>query len=142
MFALRLFFMAGFGCVDKTAMHQLHDDFTLWIHGFGSLVTLRRMPLSRSRTRFGIAMDARDRILATVESLILKFRNKNPPSSERAQKSMMGRGCYGTDDDGNPFDMEDLKDNVLIMIFAGHEYVMFLLWNVFVKRHPRVVANI
>ena len=133
MFALRLFFMAAFGWVDETLMHQLHDDFSLWIGGFGSLVPLRCIP----GTSFSMAMDARDRILATVESLILQFRKENPPTSERAQKSMMGRICYGTDDEGNPFDLEDLKDNVLNMIFAGHEYVMFCVICAPEKSTPR-----
>ncbi len=41
MFALRLFFIAGFGSVDEEMIHRLHDDFTIWLNGFGSLVPLR-----------------------------------------------------------------------------------------------------
>lgn len=116
MFALRLFFIAGFGYVDEDLIDQLHGDFSIWISGFGSLI-----PLRIPGTLFSKAMDARDRILVTVEKLIATFKEENPPESERAQKSMMGRVCYGTDEDGNPISLDDLKDNVLNMIFAGHD---------------------
>lgn len=114
MFALRLFFIAGFGYVDEEWINQLHDDFSIWLSGFGSLV-----PLRIPGTLFSKAMNARDRILVTVETLIETFKRENPPDSERAKKSMMGRVCYGTDEDGNPMDSQDLKDNVLNLIFAG-----------------------
>ncbi len=117
MFALRLFFIAGFGSVDEEMIHRLHDDFTIWLNGFGSLV-----PLRIPGTLFDKAMRARERILETVEILVQKFKQENPPGSEgRAQTSMMGRVCYGTDEQGKPMNPETLNDNVLNMIFAGHD---------------------
>jgi cytochrome P450 len=116
MFALRLFFIAGFGSVNEEMMHQLHDDFTIWLNGFGSL-----LPLRIPGTLFDKAMRARERILETVQLLVRNFKHEFPPESERAQKSMMGRICYGTDEEGNPMDSDTLNDNVLNMIFAGHD---------------------
>ena len=86
-------------------------------------------------------MNARDRILVTVEQLIETFKRENPPESERAQKSMMGRVCYGTDEDGNPIDPEDLKDNVLNMIFAGHDTTYASMGTAlhYLSQHPDVM---
>jgi len=64
---------------------------------------------------------ARGRILASVEQLIVRFRQQNPPDSILGRTSMMGRVCYGKDEFGNPMDEKDLQDNVLNMIFAGHD---------------------
>jgi cytochrome P450 len=67
-------------------------------------------------------MRARERILETVEILVQKFKQENPPGSEgRAQTSMMGRVCYCTDEQGKAMNPETLNDNVLNMIFAGHD---------------------
>lgn len=136
MFALRLFFIAGFGYVDEDLIDQLHDDFSQWIDGFGSLV-----PLRIPGTLFYKAMNARDHILVTVEGLIETFKQENPPESERAQKSMMGRVCYGTDENGNPIDLEDLKDNVLNMIFAGHDTTYASMGTAlhYLAEHPTVM---
>ena len=38
LFALRLFFIAGFGYVDEQFISQLHDDFSIWLSGFGRYV--------------------------------------------------------------------------------------------------------
>ena len=64
MFALRLFFIAGFGSVDENMIQQLHDDFTIWLNGFGSLI-----PLRIPGTLFYKAMLARERILDTGRSV-------------------------------------------------------------------------
>lgn len=116
MYALRLFFVAAFGREgDPEVLQQLHDDFKIWIQGFISPI-----PYRLPGTQFAKSMDAKDRILAMVEKVVVQFKKENPPDSDRAKTTMMGRACYGVDEDGEPMSMDDLKDNVLNMIFAGH----------------------
>jgi len=115
-FTLQVFFIAAFGDVDIRLIEQLESDFKIWSTGFSSIIP-RRIPGSK----FASAMSARDRILALIEDLIIKFKAENPPNSKRALCSMMGRVCYGVDENGNPIDMEDLKENILLMVFAGHD---------------------
>jgi len=117
MYALRLFFVAAFGREgDLAVLHQLHADFKIWLQGFASPIAYR-IP----GTQFYKSMAARDRILQLVEEMILQFKKENPKESERAKTTMMGRACYGVDEEGNPMKMEDMKDNILNMIFAGHD---------------------
>jgi len=115
-FALRLFMYSAYGRVDQDVLQQLHHDFALWIKGFGFPLALR-IP----GTPFAKAIDARERILDAVGLLVEQFQSENGPDSERAKSSMMGRICYGKDESGNPMSMDDLKDNVLNLLFAGHD---------------------
>mmetsp|Transcript_2410 Transcript_2410/g.5321 ORF Transcript_2410/g.5321 Transcript_2410/m.5321 type:complete len:531 (+) Transcript_2410:101-1693(+) len=117
MYALRLFYVSAFGNVDEEMIASLHDDFKQWLGGFMSLTT-KQIP----GTSFAEAMKARDRILDTVDVLIDKFMSENPEDSERAQITIMGRLIYGKDKDNNRvMTRDEMKDNILNLIFAGHD---------------------
>jgi cytochrome P450 len=117
MYVLRLFYVSAFGKVDEDMIASLHDDFKLWLGGFLS-VTAKQIP----GTSFTEAMKARDRILNTVDILIDKFIAENPEDSERAQITIMGRLIYGNDkDDNRVMTRDEMKDNLLNLIFAGHD---------------------
>jgi len=67
-------------------------------------------------------MKARGRILAIVGQLIDDFIVKNPEESEHAKTTIIGRMIYGkTKDDNSTLMRDEIKDNVLILIFAGHD---------------------
>ena len=117
MYALRLFYVSSFGTIDDDVISTLHDDFRLWIGGFMSL-TAKEIP----GTAFAEAMKARDRILDTVDMLISKFEKENPEDSVRSQTTIIGRLIYGKDDNDNRMMTRDeMKDNILNLIFAGHD---------------------
>ena len=117
MYALRLFYVSSFGKVDEEVITTLHDDFKLWIGGFMA-ITVRRI----KGTSFDEAMKARDRILDTVDMLINEFIKENPEESERAQTTIIGRLIYGKDkDDNRMMTRDEMKDNILNLIFAGHD---------------------
>ncbi|KAL7543992.1 hypothetical protein ACHAXR_013437 [Thalassiosira sp. AJA248-18] len=117
MYALQLFYVSSFGQADDDMIATLHDDFKLWIAGFMS-VTTKRIP----GTAIDDAMKARDRILNTVDGLIDRFMVENPEESELAQTTIVGRLIYGKDKDGNSMMTRDeMKDNILNLIFAGHD---------------------
>lgn len=117
MYALRLFYVSSFGIADEETIATLHDNFKLWLGGFMS-VTTRRIP----GTSFDKAMKARDRILDTVDKLIDQFIAENPEESERAQTTIVGRLIYGKDkDDNRMMTRDEMKDNILNLIFAGHD---------------------
>ena len=110
MYALRLFYASSFGRVDEDIITSLHDDFTVWLGGF--------LP----GPAFFSAMKARERILATVDTLITDFEKENPEDSKRAQTTIMGRLIYARDkDSGQTMTREEIKDNLLNLIFAGHD---------------------
>jgi len=117
MYALRLFYVSSFGRADEDVIATLHDDFKTWIGGFMA-VTVKRI----KGTAFDEAMKARDRILDTVDNLIDTFIKENPEESERAQTTIIGRLIYGKDKDNNRMMTRDeMKDNILNLIFAGHD---------------------
>jgi hypothetical protein len=116
MYSLRLFFIAAFGEEgDQEVLDKLHESFKIWLQGFATLV-----PLRIPGTQFAKSMDARDRILGIVEQMVADFKAQNPPDSDRGKNTLMGRACYNLDEEGNKMKMDDLKDNLLNLIFAGH----------------------
>jgi cytochrome P450 len=116
MFALKILFDTAFGHVDQDTTKQLHDDLALWGDGLVGLA-----PWRIPGTPFARAYDARVRLLKTIDRLIERFKVEVPPDSDRSQKTMMGHICYAKDEDGNPLSMDCLKDNILLMAFAGHD---------------------
>ena len=117
MYSLRLFFKSAFGRTNEEVLAILHDDFKLWLDGALSLTTLRIPGM-----RFDKAMKARGRILAIVGQLIDEFIVDNPEESERAKTTIIGRMIYGkTKDNNSMLTRDEIKDNVLILIFAGHD---------------------
>ncbi|KAL9180479.1 hypothetical protein ACHAXT_010932 [Thalassiosira profunda] len=118
MYALRLFYASSFGYIDEAVCSQLHDDFITWLGGFMSMTGATRIPGSAVDE----GMKARDRILATMDVLMDKFTEENPEDSERAQTTVIGRLIYGKDkDDNRMMTRDEAKDNMLNLIFAGHD---------------------
>lgn len=117
LYALRLFFVSSFGKADENALALFHDDYTLWIQGFMSLTGTLRFPNSV----FDKAMKARDRILVSIDVLIDEFMSDNPEGSDRAENTIMGRLVYGRDEDQNQLSRDEIKDNLLNLVFAGHD---------------------
>jgi len=116
MFSLQLLLSAAFGQIEDRIKKQLHDDFVVWFQGLPAL-----KPWYIPGTAFAKAVDAKGRILANLEYLIKKFKAENPEDSKLGQKSLMGRLCYGKDENGDPLSIEALKDNLVLMLFAGHD---------------------
>jgi len=117
MYALRLFYASSFGKVNEEKIEELHRLFTIWLNGFLSPITVNfpGNPLTEG-------MKARERILEIVDSLIDDFMRENPEESERAQTTIIGRLVYGKDkDDNRMMTRDEMKDNILNLIFAGHD---------------------
>ena len=54
--------------------------------------------------------------------MIDEFIVENPEESERAQTTIIGRLIYGKDkDDNRMMTRDEMKDNILNLIFAGHD---------------------
>eukprot|EP00565_Helicotheca_tamesis_P009181 CAMPEP_0185729924 /NCGR_PEP_ID=MMETSP1171-20130828/7758_1 /TAXON_ID=374046 /ORGANISM="Helicotheca tamensis, Strain CCMP826" /LENGTH=477 /DNA_ID=CAMNT_0028398867 /DNA_START=146 /DNA_END=1579 /DNA_ORIENTATION=- len=116
MFSMRLFFTAAFGGIEDDIAQQLHDDFKIW---FSGLVT--PLPYRIPGTAYARAMNARDRIMATFDHWIHRFKAENSPESEKGQNSLIGRLCYGKKENGESMSMEEIKDNLVLLMFAGHD---------------------
>ena len=119
LYALRLFMISSFGEVDDEAvMMKLHDDFKIWIKGFMCVTGSWRIP----GWKFDNAMKARDRIIEICKSLVAKFIAENPEGSDRAKKTVIGKMVYSKNDDtGEGLTQDEILDNLLLLLFAGHD---------------------
>ena len=117
MYALRLFYAASFGYVDEDAISKLHDDFKIWLSTFASF-TSKQIP----GTAIYKGMKAKERVHKTLDEMIDAFKEDNPEESDRGQTTVMGRLIYGKDKENNRMMTRDeVKDNMLNLIFAGHD---------------------
>ncbi|KAL7537481.1 hypothetical protein ACHAXR_008502, partial [Thalassiosira sp. AJA248-18] len=117
MYTLRLFYASSFGRVDEDVITALHNDFKIWLGAFVSF-TRKLIP----GTAIYKGMKARDRILKTFNKLIDTFMKENGEESERAKTTVIGCLVYGKDKDNNQMMTRDeVKDNMLNIIFAGHD---------------------
>lgn len=89
---------------------QLFDWFETYIRGLFSL------PIPLPQTLFGKSQRARQQLLAELENIITT-RQQQPPDDTDA----LGMLLAARDDNGQPLSLAELKDQILLLLFAGHE---------------------
>ena len=96
------------------------------------------IPVRLPWTKFGRALHGRERLLAIIEEIVLK-RQQQPSSSQDA----LGLLLQARDEDGNSMSLQELKDQVLLLLFAGHETLTSALGSLclLLAQHPEVVAT-
>ncbi|MBD2295696.1 cytochrome P450 [Anabaena sphaerica FACHB-251] len=95
---------------DTTNDHHFTELFEEWS---GGLFTLSiRLPW----TKFSKALKCREQLLTKIEQIILQ-RQKQPSSEQDA----LGLLLNAKDEDGNSLSIDELKDQILTLLFAGHE---------------------
>jgi cytochrome P450 len=95
---------------DTTNDTRFPELFEEWVQGLFTL------PLRLPGTRFNKALKARDELLVKIENIILQ-RQQQPSSEQDA----LGLLLNAKDEDGNSLSVEELKDQILTLLFAGHE---------------------
>jgi cytochrome P450 len=89
---------------------HLFPWFETYIQGLFSL------PIPLPNTLFGKSQRARTLLLAELEQVI-RTRQQHPPSKEDA----LGILLAARDDNNQPLSLSELKDQILLLLFAGHE---------------------
>ncbi|MEG5017331.1 MULTISPECIES: cytochrome P450 [unclassified Microcoleus] len=74
------------------------------------------IPLDVPWTKFGKAKNGRKLLLAELEKII-RDRQQGTPSDNDAVSLLIS----ARDDEGNSLSLDELKDQVLLLLFAGHE---------------------
>jgi cytochrome P450 len=115
--AMRLFFVCAFGKVDEDVLETLSRSFQTWGEGFGSVIPVAWLP----GTKVHKAHIARAEMFQILKRLVSDFKEKNPPGSPGVDNRMMGRLCYGVDDEGEPLSEDQLITNIIFILFAGHD---------------------
>ena len=96
--------------LDSGSQAQLGHLFETWGEG------LFTIPLSLPWTKFGRARHCRKLLLAQLETII-RQRQQGSDSG----KDALGLLLQARDEEGNSLSIEELKDQVLLLLFAGHE---------------------
>lgn len=109
---------------------SLGKQFEAWSGGLFSI------PINLPWTRFGRALRSRHQLLQDVETII----------RDRQQSSDFGNDALGLliqarDDEGNSLSIEELKDQILLLLFAGHETLTSALASfcLLMTQHPTVM---
>ncbi|MEA5593729.1 cytochrome P450 [Rivularia sp. UHCC 0363] len=107
--------------------------FEQWVGGLFSI------PLSLPWTSFGKALRSRKLLLKQIEEIILQ-RQQQPASNNDA----LGMLLQATDDDGNKLGVEEIKDQILTLLFAGHETLTSAIASMclLLAQHPEVLAKV
>ncbi len=98
---------------DGGAETPLADLFEEWVKGLFSL------PINLPWTTFGKAMKCRKKLLQELEIIIGdRLANQKPDSEPADALDLLIRA---KDDDGKSLSIDELKDQILLLLFAGHE---------------------
>jgi len=119
--------------VDSGSETPLGHYFEIFSDGLFSI------PLDLPFTRFGKAKNARKLLLAELEKII-RDRQQGIPGGNDA----LGLLISARDDEGNSLSVEELKDQVLLLLFAGHETLTSAIASfcLLVAQHPNVMAKV
>ncbi|WP_414581712.1 cytochrome P450 [Scytonema sp. PCC 10023] len=117
---------------DAAADSHFAELFEEWCEG------LFTIPVPLPWTKFGRALRCRQQLLKRIEEIVLK-RQQQPSSSQDALELLL----QARDEDGNSLSVQELKDQVLLLLFAGHETLTSALASLclLLAQHPEVLAN-
>lgn len=96
--------------LEKGSQTELRYLFETWVQGLFSI------PLSLPWTKFSRALESRKQLLTELEKIIQKRKE-----SEYLGNDALGILMGAEDEEGNKLRVEELKDQLLNLLFAGHE---------------------
>ena len=107
--------------------------FEVWCAG------LFTIPISLPWTKFGRALKARRKLLESLEQIILKRKQADSPGEDA-----LGLLIQAEDEEGNSLSLEELKDQVLLLLFAGHETLTSAIASfcLLTAQHPDVMQRL
>lgn len=115
--------------LDAASKQPLGQWFETWCEG------LFTIPLALPWTKFGRAWRCRHLLLAELEKTIRQRQQEANPGNDA-----LGLLLQAQDDQGNRLSIEELKDQVLLLLFAGHETLTSALASfcLLLAQHPQV----
>ena len=109
-------------------------------HNFETLAEgLFSIPWDLPFTRFGKAKKGRELLLAELEKII-RDRQQGTPSGNDALSLLIS----SRNEEGNSLSLEELKDQVLLLLFAGHETLTSAITSfcLLLAQNPDVMAKV
>ncbi|MGL6343427.1 MAG: cytochrome P450, partial [Waterburya sp.] len=97
------------------------------------------IPISLPWTKFGKALKARQKLLENLEQIIIKRQQADNPGTDA-----LGLLISAEDEEGNSLSLEELKDQVLLLLFAGHETLTSAIASfcLLTAQHPEVLEKL
>ncbi len=97
------------------------------------------IPISFPWTKFGRALHCREKLLTEIEKIV-RERQEGEDSSQDA----LGLLLQARDEEGNSLSLQELKEQVLLLLFAGHETLTSAIAStcLLLAQHPPIVAAI
>lgn len=119
--------------LDQGSQTRLGEAFETWCAGLFSL------PLPLPWTRFGRAKRCRHQLLQEIE-MIIRRRSQ----AEDLGDDALGLLLQAEDEQGDRLSIEELKDQILLLLFAGHETLTSAIASFcrLVVQHPEVLAKL
>lgn len=119
--------------LDAGSRTRLGHLFEVWCDGLFAL------PLPLPWTKFGRAQRCRKQMLTLIEELI-RERQQSAESGEDA----LGLLLQARDEDGNCLSIAELKDQILLLLFAGHETLTSAIASfcLQITQHPDVLKKL
>lgn len=118
---------------DGGSQTKLASLFEEWVKGLFSI------PVSLPWTKFGKSLRCRQKLLQHIEEIVL----------QRQQQQNLGEDALGIllqarDEDGNALPLDELKDQILLLLFAGHETLTSAIASfcLLVTQNPNVLTRI
>ncbi|MEG3438149.1 cytochrome P450 [Pannus brasiliensis CCIBt3594] len=119
--------------IDNGSASELGEAFETWCAGLFSL------PIPLPWTAFGKALRGREALLAEIESIVSRRQKSENPGEDA-----LGILLQARDEGGNGLSLAELKDQVLLLLFAGHETLTSAIatFCLNVARNPDVLEKI
>ncbi|MEG4069777.1 cytochrome P450 [Microcoleus sp. Pol11C2] len=119
--------------IDNGAETALGHYFETWCNGLFSI------PIDVPWSQFGKAKKCRKLLLAELEKIIIDRQQETPSGNDALSLLISAR-----DDEGNSLSLEELKDQVLLLLFAGHETLTSAIASfcLLLAQHPDVMAKV
>ncbi|WP_353931160.1 cytochrome P450 [Okeanomitos corallinicola TIOX110] len=116
---------------DTTNDPHFAELFEEWFQGLFTL------PIRLPGTKFSKALKSREQLLLKIENIILQ-RQKQPSSEQDA----LGLFLNAKDEDGSSLSVDELKDQILNLLFAGHEALTSALSSfcLLLAQNPEILA--
>ncbi|MEL4894312.1 cytochrome P450 [Crocosphaera sp. Alani8] len=118
---------------ENASQTKLATYFETWCKGLFSL------PINLPWTSFGKALKCRQKMLQEIEKIIIK-RQQEPSH----QNDALGILLEAKDEEGNSLTLEELKDQILLLLFAGHETLTSAMSSfvLLMAQHPDILDKV
>ena len=122
-----------FVSTDGGSQSKIGHYFEVWCAGLFTL------PISLPWTKFGKALHARRKLLQHLEEIIIKRQQADTPGEDA-----LGLLIQAEDEEGNSLSLAELKDQVLLLLFAGHETLTSAIASfcLLTAQHPDVMQRL